>query len=69
MSIEIEKLIEATKGMTPNQFESYCDANSIQTEWLEVTPSNFNDGVYFVNLSEYEDVSVYSFDGSAIEYC
>lgn len=65
--MNIETLIENTNGMTPNQFESYCDSNGIYIEWLEVTLSNFNDGVYFVTLPDYENANVYAVNGSAIE--
>ena len=65
---ETLRLIIDTRDMTPNQFESYCDFNGIQTEWLEVTLSNFNDGVYHITLPEYGNRCVYSFNGGPIEF-
>lgn len=67
MSIKIEKLIEATKGMNPVQFERYCDINQIQIEWLDVSPNDFNEGIYNVTLPVYLDINVFAINGSAIE--
>lgn len=64
----IKTLIENTKGMNPNQFEAYCEANGIQNEWLDVTLTNFNDGVYHTMLPEYRSRCVYSFNGGPIEF-
>jgi hypothetical protein len=67
MKISLEQLIKETAGMNPVQFEAYCDNNGIQTEWLEVCVSDFNDGFYNVILPDYNDVNVFASDGSAVE--
>jgi hypothetical protein len=53
MKITQEQLIQDTAGMNPVQFESYCEANEIFTEWLDVCVSDFNSGFYNVTLSDY----------------
>jgi hypothetical protein len=64
----LQKLVEETKGMTPVQFEAYCETNGIQTEWLEVCVSDFNHGFYNVTLPDYEDANVFAGYGSAIKF-
>jgi hypothetical protein len=66
MNITLETLMNETTGMNPVQFEAYCETNGIQTEWLEVCITDFNDGVYNVALSDYDDVNVFAIDGSTI---
>jgi hypothetical protein len=63
-----ETLMNATAGMNPVQFETYCNNNNILTEWLEVTPTNFNDGIYHITLPDYGYRCVYSVNGSPIEF-
>lgn len=64
----IKTLMENTNGMDPIQFEAYCEANGIQTEWLDITLTDFNDGVYHILLPEYRSRCVYSFNGSPVEF-
>jgi hypothetical protein len=66
MKITQQQLIQDTAGMTPSQFESYCEANEIFTEWLDVCVSDFNLGFYNVTLSDYNDVNVFATCGSSI---
>ena len=66
MATTLEQLIQETAGMAPAQFESYCDTNGIQTEWLDVCVSDFNNGFYNVTLPDYEDANVFAIDGSTI---
>lgn len=66
MNITLETLMNETTGMNPVQFEAYCEKNNILVEWLEVCITDFNDGVYNVALSDYDDVSVFAVDGSTI---
>lgn len=63
----LKEVIQETAGMTPVQFETYCDNNGIQTEWLEVCVSDFNSGFYNVTLPDFNDTNVFASDGSAIE--
>lgn len=63
----LKEVIQETTGMNPVQFEAYCDNNGIQTEWLEVCVSDFNDGFYNVSLPDYNDANVFASDGSAVE--
>jgi hypothetical protein len=63
-----ETLMNATAGMNPVQFETYCNNNNILTEWLEVTPTNFNDGVYHITLPKMGWRCVISVNGSPIEF-
>ncbi len=67
MKITLEQLIKETAGMNPVQFEAYCETNGIQTEWLDVTLSDFNEGFYNVTLPDYNDRSVFASDGSEVE--
>jgi hypothetical protein len=72
MNLAIETIIEATKGMTPKQFEAYAESNDIlyivgDDEWDEVCITDFNSGVYSVALPDY-DVIVYSLDGGPINF-
>ena len=67
MKISIKTLIESTNGMNPIQFETYCETNKIQIEWLDVTLTDFNDGFYNVILPQYGNVEVFASDGSPIE--
>jgi hypothetical protein len=60
-------LCEATEGMTPNEFEGYCELKGILTEWLVVSPTDFNDGIYHITLPDYGYRCVYSMNGSPIE--
>ena len=60
-------LCETTEGMKPNEFEAYCELAGIKTEWLVVSPMDFNDGIYHVALPEYGYRCVYSNNGSPIE--
>ena len=64
----LKEVIQDTTGMNPVQFEAYCETNGIQTEWLEVCVSDFNDGVYNVALSDYDDVNVFAINGSGIKF-
>ena len=68
MKITLEQLIKETAGMNPVQFETYCETNGIQTEWLDVTLTDFNDGFYNVILPDYDNVEVFASDGSTIEF-
>jgi hypothetical protein len=61
-------LSETTKGMTPNEFEGYCELKGILTEWLVVSPSDFNDGIYHIALPDYGYRCVFSMNGSPIEF-
>ena len=65
--ITLEDLVKATKGMNPVEFEAYCKNNNIFIEWMDVTITNFNDGVYNVVLSDYDDANVFAMDGEAVE--
>jgi hypothetical protein len=67
MKKSLKQLIKATEGMSPVQFEAYCEANKIFIEWLDVTITDFNDGWYNVILPYYNDANVTAFDGSAIK--
>jgi len=67
MKITLQQLIKETAGMNPVQFEAYCETNGIQTEWLDVTLSDFNEGFYNVTLPDYNDRSVFASDGSEVE--
>ena len=67
MKITLEQLIKETAGMNPLQFETYCETNGIQTEWLDVTLTDFNEGFYNATLPDYNDVNVFASDGSVIE--
>ena len=67
MKISIKTLIESTNGMNPIQFETYCETNKIQIEWLDVTLTDFNDGFYNVILTQYGNAEVFASDGSPIE--
>lgn len=68
MRVALKTLKNETTGMNPVQFESYCETNGIQTEWLEVTLTDFNDAVYHIALPAYGWRCVYSFNGSPIEF-
>jgi hypothetical protein len=57
-----------TAGMNPVQFEAYCETNGIETEWLEVCVTDFNDGLYTVTLPDYGDVNIFAFNGSKIQF-
>ena len=64
------KLVDITEGgpgMKPNEFEAFCELAGIQTEWLVVSPMNFNDGIYHVTLPEYGYRCAYSYNGSPVE--
>ena len=52
MKITLEQLIKETAGMNPVQFETYCETNGIQTEWLDVTLTDFNEGFYNATLPD-----------------
>lgn len=67
MKPTLEHLIQTTTGMNPVQFETYCDTNEIQTEWVEVCVSDFNYGFYNVTLCGYNDANVFANNGSAVE--
>jgi hypothetical protein len=67
MKITLEQLIKETAGMNPVQFEAYCETNGIQTEWLDVTLTDFNEGFYNATLPDYNDVNVFASDGSVVE--
>jgi len=67
MKITLQQLIKETAGMNPVQFEAYCETNGIQTEWLDVTLTDFNEGFYNVTLPDYNDRSVFASDGSEVE--
>lgn len=60
-------LTEITEGMTPNEFEGYCELAGIETEWLVTSPTDFNDGIYHVTLPQYGYRCVFSMNGSPIE--
>jgi hypothetical protein len=68
MRVTYESLMRATAGMNPVQFESYCERNDILTEWLDVTLTNFNDGIYHITLPQYRWRCVYALNGSPIEF-
>ena len=63
----IETLSQRTNGMNPIQFEAYCESNGILIEWLDVTLTDLNDGVYHITLPEYGNRCVFSMNGSPIE--
>jgi len=63
-----ESLMNATAGMNPVQFEAYCNNNNILTEWLEVTLTDFNDGVYHITLPKMGWRCVIAYNGSPIEF-
>ena len=65
--ITLEALVKATKGMSPVEFEAYCENNNISIEWLDVTITNFNDGVYNAVLSDFNDANVFAMNGEAVE--
>lgn len=58
---------EQTQGMTPNQFEAFAEQNDIFTEWIEVCPTDFNEGVYHSYLPDY-DIAVSSLGGNPIQW-
>lgn len=60
-------LTAVAESMNPNEFEAYCELAGIETEWLVVSPMNFNDGIYHVTLPQYGYRCAYSFNGSPIE--
>jgi hypothetical protein len=60
------ELIKQIQGMTPAEFEAYCENNDIANEWMDVNFVDFNDGVYNVYLPEYE-VYAFAMNGSVIE--
>jgi len=64
--MKLEQIMNETAGMNPVEFETYCETNGIQTEWLDVTITDLNDGFYNVTLPEY-DAEVFANDGSEIE--
>jgi hypothetical protein len=68
MNITLQTLMNETAGMNPVQFEAYCENNGIQTEWLEVCVTDFNDGVYNVTLPDYGDVNIFAINGSTIQF-
>ena len=68
MRLTLQNLMIATDGMSPVEFEAYCDHTQIQIEWLEVCLTDFNDGLYIVSLPAYNDVNVFALNGSAIDY-
>ena len=59
-------LCETTEGMKPNEFEAFCELAGIQTEWLVVSPMNFNDGIYHVTLPEYGYRCAYAMNGQPV---
>jgi hypothetical protein len=67
MKITLQQLIKETAGINPVQFEVYCETNKIETEWLDVTLTDFNEGFYNVTLPDYNDRSVFASDGSEVE--
>jgi hypothetical protein len=67
MKIPFEQIMNETAGMNPVQFEAYCETEGIQTDWLHVTLTDFNDGFYNVSLSDYDNAEVFANDGSEIE--
>jgi len=64
----LETLIKETAGMDPEKFEAYCETNGIETEWLEVCVTDFNDGLYNVTLPDYGDIGVYGINGTGIKF-
>jgi len=65
--MNLVNITEGGPGMTPNEFEAFCELAGIQTEWLVVSPMNFNDGIYNVTLPEYGYRCAYSYNGSPVE--
>jgi hypothetical protein len=65
--ITLKQLIKETTGMNPVQFQAYCETNGIQTEWLDVSLTDFNEGFYNVTLPDYNDVNVFACDGSIVK--
>lgn len=57
--IEIQTIAANTDAVG---FDKFCYDNGIQTEWLDVTLTNYNDGYYNVNIDEYE-LNVVYYDG------
>ncbi len=68
MRVALKNLMNETTGMNPVQFESYCETNGILIEWLDVTLTDFNDGLYHVTLPAYNWRCVSSVNGSPIEF-
>lgn len=62
----LKEVMQETAGMNPVQFESYCETNSILTEWVDVCVSDFNYGFYNVTLPNYNDTNVFANNGSTI---
>ena len=60
-------LTEDTEGMTPTEFEGYCELKGIRVESLVTYPTDFNKGLYHVTLPDYGWRCVYSMNGSPIE--
>ena len=64
--MNLVNITEGGPGMTPNEFEAFCELAGIQTEWLVVSPMNFNDGIYHVTLPEYGYRCAYAMNGQPV---
>jgi hypothetical protein len=64
--MNLVNITEGGPGMTPNEFEAYCELAGIQTASLVTSPTDFNKGIYHVTLPEYGYRCAFSMNGQPV---
>jgi hypothetical protein len=64
--MNLVNITEGGPGMTPNEFEAYCELAGIQTASLVTSPTDFNKGIYHVTLPEYGYRCAYAMNGQPV---
>jgi hypothetical protein len=67
MKQTIKELKRNTDGMSPLEFEAYCNNNDIKIKRLSNHSTSINDGYYNAVLVGYRRVDVFTVDGLPIE--
>ena len=65
--MNLVNITEGGPGMTPNEFESFCELAGIERVYLVTSPTDFNKGIYHIALPAYGYRCAYSYNGSPIE--
>jgi hypothetical protein len=64
--MNLVNITEGGPGMTPNEFQAYCELAGIQTASLVTSPTDFNKGIYHVTLPEYGYRCAFSMNGQPV---
>jgi hypothetical protein len=64
--MNLVNITEGGPGMTPNEFEAFCELAGIERVYLVTSPTDFNKGIYHVALPKYGYRCGFSMNGGPV---